>query len=45
MQMMPGKSQRTPPGFDNYMNSVRMMTTKQDHIKGFRFEVGVPLSN
>jgi mitochondrial import receptor subunit TOM40 len=34
------KSLRKPPSFDAFMNPVKSITKKFEHIKGFRFEVG-----
>jgi mitochondrial import receptor subunit TOM40 len=38
------KPTRVPPAFDNYMGAIRAITKKQEHIKGFRFEFGLPCS-
>eukprot|EP00331_Platyophrya_macrostoma_P014769 CAMPEP_0176464400 /NCGR_PEP_ID=MMETSP0127-20121128/36499_1 /TAXON_ID=938130 /ORGANISM="Platyophrya macrostoma, Strain WH" /LENGTH=355 /DNA_ID=CAMNT_0017856819 /DNA_START=51 /DNA_END=1118 /DNA_ORIENTATION=+ len=34
-----------PPSFDSFMNGVKSITKKFDHIKGFKFELGVPISH
>lgn len=34
------KSPRKPPGYEQFMNPVRSITKKYEHINGFKFEVG-----
>lgn len=33
------------PTFENLLNPIRNVTSRADHIKGFRFEINIPLSN
>ena len=35
---------RVPPSFDSMMNSIRSITKKVEHIKGFNFSIGIPCS-
>jgi mitochondrial import receptor subunit TOM40 len=44
---MPGRGRptRRPPSFDVMMNSVKAITKKTEHIKGFKFELSGVLSN
>lgn len=34
-----------PPHFEMLLNSIRGLTKKVDHIKGFKFDLGGSLSN
>lgn len=40
-----GKFANKPPSFDGLLNSVRAITKKVEHIKGFKFEISGGLSN
>lgn len=36
---------RKPPAYEALMNSVKSISKKYEHIKGFKFEVGMAMSN
>jgi len=41
---LPKKFSRKPPPFHAIMNNVKAITSKVEHIKGFKFEFSTPIS-
>lgn len=39
------KSKKAPPAFDILLNNIMAVTKKHEHVKGFKFEVSMGLSN
>lgn len=44
MQPGPKKSSRKPPPFHAIFNNIKAITSKVEHIKGFKFELTTPIS-
>lgn len=46
MALQPGARPqgRRPPSFDTLMNNIKAITKKQEHIKGFKFELSQVVS-